>query len=166
MTAALGCFDTERRERDPALTFSITFHFRNRNSPIAAFPLQPRAPPTDSCNPPSTPSSTSSACSDLSTQGRTAGAFTPTSQPAPTALGFHSPKHVVFTLSGMPKVHSLRSGVGGRARRSGVNVGRTRREAGLPWVSSGSPAWQPALFMSPTLSDKIFSTHSCAKLSL
>lgn len=37
MTAALGCFDMERRERNLEVTFSITFQFRNRNSPFAAF---------------------------------------------------------------------------------------------------------------------------------
>lgn len=45
MTAALGCFDMERHERDLAVTFSITFQFRNRNSPFAAIPCN-RLPPT------------------------------------------------------------------------------------------------------------------------
>lgn len=43
MTAALGCFDMERHERDLAVTFSITFQFRKGNSPFAAFPCNPHA---------------------------------------------------------------------------------------------------------------------------
>lgn len=43
MTAALGCFDMERHEQDLAVTFSITFQFRNRNSPFAAFLCNPPA---------------------------------------------------------------------------------------------------------------------------
>ncbi|KAK1890162.1 hypothetical protein KUDE01_014834 [Dissostichus eleginoides] len=63
MTAALNCFDMERRERDLAVTFSITVQYGKGNSPFAAFPCNPPARlPTNPYAPPSTPSSTSSAC--------------------------------------------------------------------------------------------------------
>ncbi|KAI4808270.1 hypothetical protein KUCAC02_000334 [Chaenocephalus aceratus] len=62
MTAALDCFDMERRERDLAVTFSITVQYGKGNSPFAAFPCNPPARlPTNPYAPPSTPSSTSSA---------------------------------------------------------------------------------------------------------
>lgn len=76
-----------------------------------------------------------------------------------TAGGFHSPKHVVFTLSGMPKVHSPGSEVGGRANRSGLNVtGGMRREAGptLRRVSSGSQAWRPEIKCTNMLKNRAF----------
>nr|XP_010793935.1 PREDICTED: uncharacterized protein LOC104966448 [Notothenia coriiceps] len=63
MTAALDCFDMERRERDLAVTFSITVQYGKGNSPFAAFPCNPPARlPTNRYAPPSSPSSTSSAC--------------------------------------------------------------------------------------------------------
>lgn len=82
----------------------------------------------------------------LSTQGHTAGAFTPASQPAPAALAFHSPKHVVFTLSGMPRVHSLRSGVGERANGVGASAAGGRGERSFLF-GSGRRAWQAGLFL-------------------
>lgn len=133
MTAALGCFDMERHESGPALTFSITFQSRNRNSPFAAFPLTP---------PSSTPSSTSSACSDSSTQGHAAGTFTAASQPAPTALGFHSPKHVFFHFiwDAKSSFTEIRGRAGGQTGL-GVNAagGRGGRRSLL---GSGSQAWR------------------------
>lgn len=142
MTAALGCFDTERHGQSlfPSLFTSGT------GIPLSPlFPCNP--PPTDSYNPPH--ASMHSFLHFLRLFGfvhsglRRRGLYTRF-----TAGGFHSPKHVVFTLSGMPKVHSPGSEVGGRANRSGLNAtGGMRREAGpsLRRVSSGSQAWRPQI---------------------
>lgn len=93
------------------LTFSTAFHSRNRNSPFAApLPISPLQPPTHLCTltPHKSFSSTSSARLDLSTLDCTYLRY--------SRRLFHSPKHVVFTLSEMPKVHSSASGLGVREK--------------------------------------------------
>lgn len=109
----------------------------------------PRTPPTNSYNPPSAPSSASSACLDLSTQGHTAGAFTPASQPAPSSPWFPLAQAGCFHFiwDAKSSFTEIRGGWEGKQVR-GKCGRRMRREAvpALPRVSSGSQAWRARLF--------------------
>ena len=85
-----------------------------------------------------------------STQGHTAGAFTPASQPATTVHAFHSFKHVVFTLSEMPeRLFAADQGcVGGPIGFMVSAAGRDeeRDESCSAWFSSGRHTGLSGLF--------------------